>query len=127
VALLTAIVDRNGKARQLTKSAQPDEEVTKESLAEVSYLPRTLMRILKDIATLKRQWMPRRIDFEDVVVTASGKNFVHNFNTRVRWWAVDATGSVAALVRSASSTDNILVLTATVGSPTVTIRIEEAG
>lgn len=124
-----AIVDASGNIRALTKQRQPDEQVTAAQVADTSWLARLLIRMLRDVADLRRRFWPRRVDFEDRAVDATGTKlfrFAHGLDARVRWWAVDATGAVPALQRNAATDSNTLVLTSTVAC-TVTIRVEEAG
>lgn len=124
-----AVVDAQGKVRALSKKQQPREQVTEKQVTSPAYLARLAMRVLAEIADLRRRFAPRRVDFEDVLVDATGttlNQFPHNFGGRVRWWVVDAAGAVPALVRDASTDASTLRLTSTVAC-VVTIRIEEAG
>lgn len=95
-------------------------------------MSRIVQGLLNDVATLKRAWTPRRIDFEDVAVDGTGSTlyrFPHGFGGRVRWWVVDWSGaaSVAGLMRDEDATDdNTLVLVSWIAG-TVTVRVEEAG
>ena len=128
---MSAIIPRSGPVRQLDRKAEPDEQVTTEQAKDPERVSRLLMRILRDLAQLKRRWAPRRIDFEDRTVDATGTTlhqFTHNFAGRVRWWAVDwqASSGAPSLRRHVSSNENTLVLVSSV-SGTATIRVEEAG
>ena len=114
---------------QLDRAAEPDELVNESDVQNASWLARRLVVMLKDIATLKRRFWPRRIDFEDRVVDSSmvtQYRFTHNFGGRVRWWPVDATGDPPFLARHSASDNNTLVLISN-SACTVTIRVEEAG
>jgi hypothetical protein len=137
---MAARIDASGGVFQLDRSAEPDEIVTEEDAKDAGKLARLLVRILRDLADIKRRFFPRRIDFEDVAVTGASSTyrFTHGFGGRVRWWLGDvrptsmAANYVPAIV--ASSTDsNTLVLISldvpVVGSFTgrVSVRVESAG
>ena len=128
---MSAIIPRSGPVRQLDRKAEPDEQVTTEQAKDPERVSRLLMSILRDLAQLKRRWAPRRIDFEDRTVDATGTalhRFSHNFAGRVRWWVVDwqASSGAPSLRRHASSDENTLVLVSSVAG-TASIRVEEAG
>lgn len=124
-----AVVDASGKVRALVRPKEPDEEVTEKQVTDVKWLARLLMRVLRDVAALKRRSIVRRIDFEDVVVNGDGVTvyrFVHLFGGRVRWWITDAIGSDGALTRASGTTSDVLMLVSA-SAGVVTIRIEEVG
>lgn len=128
---MSAIIPRNGPVRQLDRKAEPDEQITPEQAKDPERVSRLFMSILRDLATLKRRWAPRRIDFEDRAVDATGTTlyqFTHNFAGRVRWLIVDwqASSGAPSLRRHSSSDGNTLVLVSSVAG-TVTVRVEEAG
>lgn len=127
---MSAIVDRNGRVRQLDRRTEPDEVIPPEDAVDGLKLSKLLIRILRELATLRRRWWPQRTDFEDVVLDATGtKTFrlTHGFTGRVRWYVVDWTGAAAPAPRRDPSSDlNTLVLTST-SAGTATIRVEEAG
>jgi hypothetical protein len=128
---MSAIIPRSGPTRQLDRKAEPDEQITPEQAKDPDRVSRLFMSILRDLATLKRRWAPRRIDFEDRTVDATGMTlhqFTHNFAGRVRWWVVDWQTSTGAssLRRHSASDENTLVLVSSVAG-TATIRVEEAG
>lgn len=127
-AIVTAIVDSFGRVRQLTGPREPAEEVTDAKLADVKYVARLWMRTLRDLADVKRRFYPRRLDFEDVHVDATGTTlyrFEHGFADRVRWWVVDATVA-PKLAWNGASDASTLVLTSTVAC-SITLRVEAAG
>lgn len=123
-----AIVPRVGKIRQLDGRAEPDEVLTPEDAADTTKLAKLLIRILRELAQLRRRWWPRQIDFEDVPTnTVNPIRLPHGFGGRVRWWTVDADDAIdVALGRHSSTDKNTLVLTST-GTSVVTIRVQEAG
>lgn len=128
---MSANVPATGPARALTRPPEPDEEVTVEQVEDASRLARIAMRMLRDIAALKKRWAPARVDHEGRVVDATGTTlyrFAHDLNTvSVRYWAVEWSGSAAPCLRRHATTDrDTLVLTSTVAG-TVTLRIESAG
>jgi hypothetical protein len=127
---MAARIDRAGNVHQLDRAAEPDELVAEEDVADAPKLARIVVRILRDIATLKRRHWPRRIDFEDREVTSGDAlRLPHNFRARVRWWLVDwipsTPGDVPLFERSTDTTTDVLVLD--VGnSGTVSVRVEAA-
>ena len=130
---MSANIGSNDVVRQLDAKPEPDEQVTEEQVQEPPRLARLLMSLLRDVATLKRRWAPRRIDFEDRAVDGSGATkyrFTHGFGGRVRYWAVEWVGDPLTggpcLERDADSTNDVLVLTSR-SAGTATIRVEEAG
>lgn len=128
---MSAVAPKYGPVRRLDRASEPDERVTVDDLKSPDYLARLLMRILRELADLRRRWWPKRIDVEDRDVDGTGSTkyrFPHGFGGRVRWWVVDWSGasSVAGLMRHSDSDNNTLVLVSWVAG-TVTVRIEEAG
>lgn len=123
-----AIVPSKGRSRQLDGRAEPDEVITPEDAADSTKLARLLIRILQEVATLRRRWWPRHIDFEDIDTNVATIRLPHGFGGRVRWWIVDQDDAFGTFLgRSLSARDdNTLVLTSG-GSGIVTIRVEEAG
>lgn len=121
----------NAKPRQLDRQAEPEEQVRPEDVKDADKLARTLMRVLRDVARLKRRFWPAYVEHEDVVFDATGTKVFrlpHHFGQRVRWWVTDWSGSSAGprLVRHADTTSETLVLVSyTVG--TGTIRIQGSG
>lgn len=118
----------SGKSRSLDGSNAPDEVVKASDVTDPMKLARLLMRMLKALAALKRTFSPRRTDFEDLAVDATGAKLFrlpHYFGARVRWWVIDASAA-PALAKDPSTDANTLVLTSTVAC-TVSVRVEEAG
>lgn len=132
---LSAVIPNVGPVRQLDGRAQPDEQVTEEQAKDPARIARLLMTILRDVATLKRRFWPRRVDHEDRSVDGSGTTlyrFPHNFGGRVRWWPVDWSGAASGplLVRyddSDDGTNNDTLVLVSYEAGTLTLRIEEAG
>ena len=128
---MSAIVGSNGNVRQLDRQAEPDEQVTPEHVEDKERMARLLMRILRDLALLKRRFWPERMDFEDRAVDNTGTTlyrFSHGFGGRVRWWPVGwKDGALCAnLVEDPSTDDSTLVLVS-YEAGTVTVRVEAAG
>jgi hypothetical protein len=122
-------VAADNSVTQLDRSAQPDELVTEDDASDAPKLARLLGRVLKDVASLKRRWVPRRIDFEDRVCGTAGATLSlrHGFTGRVRWYVIGWSGATAAPALAESTTsDSTLVLQSYVAG-TATIRVEEAG
>lgn len=123
----------DGSSLQLDRRPEPDEQVTPEQISDPSRMTRLLMRLLRDVAILRRRWWPRHIDFEiapdgDSMPTASVHRLSHRFGGPVRFWLVDAksSGPVSPPIRVDTSDENILVLNAYFTGSAV-VRVEEAG
>lgn len=127
---MSAVVDVDGRVRQLDKSAEPAEQFTPDLATDKRRLSEVVMRLLRDIATLKRRWWPEYMDFRDRAVDATGTTFYrlrHGFGGRVNFWVVRWVGVAAPnLVYDATSDNDTLVLTST-SEGTATIRVEAAG
>ncbi len=126
---MAAKITSDGRIYLLDRPAEPDEMVTEEDAGDRGKLARLLMRILRDLAAIKRRFFPRRVDFEDVSVDATGSTkyrLTHGFDARVRWWPVDIYGDNALLRRHADTDANTLVLVSDAAT-VVTIRVEVAG
>lgn len=126
-----ARIDSAGKVWNLDGRVEPDENITELDVQDPAKLSKLLGRVLASQATLRRNFVPRRLDFEDVAVgtLAAAVPLQHGLNGRVRWWIVDWTssGTAAPVLRRGAATDsNTLVLESYVAG-TATIRIEEAG
>lgn len=127
---MSANVNSAGEVRQLDKRPEPDENITEKAVADPKLLTKFLLRLFREVSRLKRLWRPRRIDYEDTAVDATGTTlyrFSHNFAGRVRWLVVDWEGAAAYdLSKDATTTDDVLVLISR-SAGTATIRVEEAG
>lgn len=126
-----AIVQANNTVRQLDRQAEPDEQVTEYEVKDASRLARVVMRLLRDVAALRRSWSPKVVDHRDRVVDGTGTTvyrFPHGFGGRVNWWPVDWVSAAAGprLVRDPSSDNETLALVSYTAG-TLTLRIEEAG
>lgn len=126
---MSARIDRAGNVFRLDRQAEPDEVVSEEDARDPSKLSRLLMRLLKDVAGLRRRFAPRHLDFEDREVDATGVTkyrFPHNFNAPARWWVVRVSGGTPALYEHPDTDLRTLVLLSD-AAVTVTVRVEEAG
>lgn len=127
----SARIDSASKVYPLDSPAAPDEVVTEKDVQEPPKLSRMLLRLLKDVASLKRLWTPSRIDFEDQAVSTAGAvvTLNHGFGGRVRWWIVDwqATGTAAPVLKRTTATTNDALVLASYVAGTATIRVEAAG
>ncbi len=143
----SAIVPLTGPARQLDGAAAPDEVVTAEDVADTAKLARLLIRLLSEVASLKRRFFPRRIDIEKRLTANAYYGFTHGLGTKIRWyvigWRADSFSANWALtlmeepadITTAQTTSNTFYLL-NAGSPgaganygigVVTLRFEEAG
>ena len=127
----SANVKSDGTVVQLDARPEPDENVTDKAVEDPKVLARFILRLFREVSTLRRRWKPRRLDFEDVLVDATGLvlyRFAHNFGGRVRWYPVGFRegASGPSLVEDSSTTDNVLVLSS-YSDGYLTLRVEEAG
>ncbi len=127
-----ARIAADGTVTRLDGRADAEEIITDDDVKEPAKLTRLLSRILSNVAALKRVSAPRRLDFEDVVVSTAGASvpLQHNLNGRVRWSVVDweCATNVAPILRkdATNTTASTLVLLSYVAG-TATIRVEAAG
>lgn len=119
--------------KALDGRAEPDEVITEKDVQDPAKLARALSAMAKDIAAQKRNWSPRRIDFEDVLVATTGTpvRLGHGFG-RVRWWVIDwvptSPGTVAPILfRDVAATDDKTLVLLSYVDGIATIRVEEAG
>lgn len=127
---MSAIVPAHGDIRQLDRHAEPDEQVTPADVQDPERVSRLLMRILRDLAALKRRWWPLRVDVEDREVDATGTTkyrYPHGFGGRVRWWVVGWSGAAGPQLAEHDDTDDMTLVLVSYVAGTVTLRIEEAG
>lgn len=129
----SAKVDSAGTIKMLDGRGEPDEVITEKDVQDPPKLARLLGTTLNAIAQLRRQWVPRRIDFEGIATGTIGATTVpmeHGFGGAIRWWVVgwvSSGGSGPSLEEAtAVSTDTTLRLYS-YAAGTATIRIEEAG
>ncbi len=127
---MRAVAPLGGAVRQLDRPAGPDEQVQQDDVTAPPRLVRLLMRILRDVALLRRRWWPPTIDHQDRPVDATGTTlyrFPHGIGGRVNWWPIRWVGAAGhQLSEDAASDLNTLVLVSH-SAGTVTIRIEAAG
>lgn len=126
-----ARIEEDGKVVQLDRPAVPDEVVTEQDVQDAPKLARMLLRLLKDVATLKRRWWPDRLDYEDIPCVAGETiRLNHGFGGRVRWWQVEwagtGVGTFGGFEQTADTDANTLVLLV-VDNGTASIRVEKAG
>ncbi len=134
-------IDSAGNVYQLDRQAEPDEVVTEADAQDPRKLSRLLMRLLKDIAGLRRLFKPKQLDREDFRITYDVATYriPHGFNSRVHWWiagwrATSESANFFPLLMTSTASDlNTLVLTnvdiAVVGrfDGIATIHIESVG
>lgn len=129
---MSAYVANDGAVTSLDGKAAPDEIVSEEDAGDVKKLSKLLTRLLRELALLRRRWVPRRIVFRDVTtnggaMTPQTHQFEHRFGGRVLWWVCDWNqSSPPSLQRHTTTTDDTLVLRS-YGAGIVSICVEEAG
>jgi len=130
-----ANVEADGTVKQLDRRPGPDENISDEEVRDNSLLAKILLRIFRDVATLKRRWVPRRMDFRGIVSTGNASapqtvRLAHGMGGPVVWWVVRATalgaGSLKFIEELSTSTEDRLDLSV-MFEATLTIRVEEAG
>lgn len=125
-----AVIDSDDNVRRVTPGTAPDEVFSEDDAKDAGKLSRLLTRILKDIATLKRVWQPKTIEFEDQSVDATGTTkyrLEHGFGGRVRWWVTEWTGTAAHCLSKHADTDTTTLVLVSYVAGTATIRVEQAG
>lgn len=130
IARGAASIDTTGKVTQLGAKAAPDEVVTELDVQDPAKLARILVRLLASVAALRRAWLPRRIDYVDVAITAfTSTQLQHSFGGRVRWWVVDWNGPATSpdMIKNATLTTADTLVLDVFATGVVTIRVEEAG
>lgn len=127
-----AKITSTGKVVPLGPRSSPNDVVSVDDVRDPNKLARILGDVFEAVSMLLARWYPRRLDFEDVAVGASGAGLTlqHNFGGRVRYWVVDwsPSGTAAApiLVRGVETTKDTLVLYSYYAG-VATIRLEESG
>lgn len=132
---MSANIDADGTIRQLDRLPEPDEVITEAAVQEPKQLARFLLRLFRDVSTLKRRWMPRRRAFRGIVSTGSSgspmtSRLAHGFGGPVYWWVAKDTNAGAVTVpyvqEMSTSDENTLVLQIYYPA-TLTILVEESG
>jgi hypothetical protein len=133
---VSAVVPVGGTARSLDVIPEPAAPVTERDVQEPTWLARTLVGLLRDIAIIKGRWRARPIDFRDLVsdgTDADPASLVlhHGLGGLVNWWPVRMRTTdtvVMPLIEedTAKTSNGVLVLK--VYFPcVVTMRVEKAG
>lgn len=127
-----ARVDSDGTVTQLDRGATPGENLSEQDVADVPKLTRLLIRLVADVAALKRRFWPARLDFEDLEVDGTGTvkyRFEHGFGGRARWWVVStrATSGVSAMLEEHADTDQDTLVLVSYSACTIDLRVEQAG
>lgn len=128
---MAARIEASGKVYPLDRPAEPDEIVSEEDASDTGKLARLLMRVLKDAASVKRRFFPRRITFTNRLVTSGDTMRLHHkFGVAVEYWIVKwrptTPGDAPLFDFSTDTTADTLVLD--VGnSGTVSVRVESGG
>lgn len=127
-----AAISSAGIVRRLDGRASATERLTAEHVADPERLARAVNELREQTASQANRHQPRSLDFEDLIVDASGTKLFrlkHGFGGRVRWYVVDWDGGAAGpaqLDRGAGGDENTLVLVSFTAG-TATVRVEEAG
>lgn len=132
---MSANIEQDGTVTQLERPAEPDENITEETVKDSKRLAQFLLRLFREVAAIKRRWVPNRIDFEDVECNGSDVapvtvRLTHNFGSDVRWWPVRQirAGTVALpLIFETTETDENTLVLLVYYQMTITFRVEEAG
>lgn len=118
--------------QRLDTPREPDALITEEDVQNPRKMALLLTRIVKEIAEVKRRFVAKRIDYEDVTVTNAGLSyaFQHSMKGRVRWWPVgwqSASADACVLVEDTARTDDNTLYLKSYGDGVVTLRVESAG
>jgi hypothetical protein len=127
---MSANVKKDGTSTTVDAKRKPIEQITESQVTDAKRLAQLLQDGFAAAAATAERFAPNRVDFEDRSVDASGTqthSFAHRLGKRVRWWAVDWTGTGGGpeLARHDSTTNDTLVLVS-YRAGTVTLRVEEA-
>lgn len=127
---MSAVVTAQGSLRQVKPGQRTPDVISEPEVQNSTILTRAINAMRRDIADLLSAWKPKLIDYEDVVVDATGTTlyrFPHGFGKRVRWWPVSWNGAAAISLSQHGDTDNNTLVLVSRAVGTVTIRVEEAG
>ncbi len=132
---MSANVEADSTIKQLDRKADPDENITEDAVKDSKQLARFLLRLFRDVASLKRRWSPRRLDFRGAISTGSlispaRLTFQHNFGGPVVYWLVrltNPTGADNTLIVEVEGTDENKLVVDVYFPATFTLRIEESG
>lgn len=123
-------IDSAGKVTRLDGKADPEEVVTEADVKDPAKLAKMLARVLATVAGLRRSFVAKRVDFEELTVLSAGNtvSVQHNFNGNVRWWVIDGTTFVFAKRNTTLTTATTLALDVS-GSVngTFSLRVEHVG
>jgi LmbE family N-acetylglucosaminyl deacetylase len=123
----TAVVDVDDSVSQLGQRAEPDAVFTVEDAGDHERLARAVQELQRGMQAIQREWKPRVVWFRDRTLPSSGTvTLRHAMGGRVEWAVYSPHGAVPALVKHASSDDDVLVLSSSVAC-TATILVVEAG
>lgn len=128
---MAARIEASGRVYQLDRPAEPDEVVTEEDVQDASKLARLLLRILKDLALIRRRFFPRRITFANRAVTAGSQlRLSHKFGTAVEYWVVKwrpASPTDSPVFDYSTDTDADTLVLDVGNAGTVSFRVESGG
>lgn len=132
-----AVIDAAGRMRQLDKPAQAEQVTAPKDVQDPETLARLVQQLRTEVATLRRAFSPRRLDFDRVTTTGTSiapqtVRFPHGFNGRVRYWPVgwESAGTVQLGIierTDASGTDANTLVLYVYSAGVLSLRVEEAG
>jgi hypothetical protein len=132
-----AIVEVSGQIRQLDKPATSEQRTVAKDVQDPETLARLIQQLRDEVATLKRAFAPKRLDFDRITTTGTSiapetVRFPHGFNGRVRYWPIgwESSGGVALdyIERTdTSGTDASTLVLYVYSAGVLSLRIEEVG
>ena len=126
---MSANVEADGTIRQLDGRAEPDAIITEQDVQDPAKLARLLQWVVRELVLLRRRFRPRRKDFKDRVLDATGTTkhaLEHGFGTTdVRVWVVGWSGAAAPNIEAHSDSDAKTLYVVSKSAGTATIRVEE--
>ncbi|MCW5838268.1 MAG: hypothetical protein KIS78_38100 [Labilithrix sp.] len=129
---MSAVVRPTGTVQTRDRAREPDVNVTERDVADPAWMVRTLVRLMRDLADLRRRWLPRRLTFRDREVPGDGTTKIrlpHAIRGDVEYtvtrWQSGGAGPPHLEVHSDTDAHTLVLVSYEAG--TATIRIEEAG
>lgn len=128
---MSARIDNDGNVTTLDGLRSLDDVVTPADVGDADKLAKLLTRLLAQQAQQKREFRPRRVQYQDIVSTGATMTpqtlrLEHGFGGRVVWWVCD-TDVDAPRIRKDTSTDSNTLVLKMFDSGTFSFCVEEAG
>ncbi|MBX3198238.1 MAG: hypothetical protein KF894_08845 [Labilithrix sp.] len=129
---MSAVVQPTGAVRTRDRAREPDANVTERDVADPAWMVRTLLRLMRDLADLRRRWLPRRLTFRDRELPGDGTTKIrlpHSFAGEAEYtvtrWRSGGAGPPHLEVHADTDANTLVLVSYEAG--VATIRLEEAG